>query len=96
MLLERVKNVLLQSLRFNGRYEFIGQAIRTADGVKTFEALDFGSESEPREEGLQVKIHYYPHKEAFMRAVSVSSITTHSILRMISPRLVKNNLDTDI
>lgn len=90
MATKRVKNVLLQSLRFNGRYEFIGQAIQTADGVKTFEALDFGTESEPREEGHQVKIHYYPHKEAFLRAVSVSSITTHSILRIFSPRLVKN------
>ena len=69
----KCKRELRKTLRFDGRYEFIGGAKAMkilGEEVKVFEALDFGSDEEPRDEGRKVSIKYYWNKDAFTRAVS--------------------------
>ena len=68
----KCKYELRKALRFNGRYEFVGRPITGPDGVKVFEALDFGPDDDPREEGSQVGIKYYGDRETFTRAVSLA------------------------
>jgi hypothetical protein len=67
----KCKHELRKALRFNGRYEFVGRPVTGPDGVKVFEALDFGPEDDPKEEGGQVMIKYYGDRDTFTRAVSL-------------------------
>ena len=72
----KCKHELRKTLRFAGRYEFVGSAMTDSDlgeEVKVFEALDFGTDEDPREDGRKVTIKYYGDKDAFTRAVSISS-----------------------
>ena len=73
----KCKLVLRTTLRFDGRYEFVGSAKAAkilGEEVKVFEALDFGSDEEPLEEGRKVTIKYFGNTDAFARAVSRTNL----------------------
>ena len=73
----KCKLVLRKTLRFDGRYEFVGSAKAAkilGEEVKVFEALDFGSDEEPLEEGRKVTIKYFGNTDAFARAVSKTNL----------------------
>jgi ankyrin repeat protein len=75
----KCKYELRKALRFNGRYEFVGRPITGPDGVKVFEALDFGPDDDPKEEGSQVRIKYYGDRETFTRAVSLAIVQRSAV-----------------
>lgn len=67
----KCKEVLRKALRFVGRYEFVGNsAAKSDDGPKIFEALDFGDEKDPIDEGQKVLLHYYGNEINFSEDVS--------------------------
>lgn len=69
----RCKRILRESLRFAGRYEFVGSADKTGlpQNVKAFDALDFGESDEGSDNARQVVLIYYENRRDYLRDVSV-------------------------
>lgn len=69
----KCKKELRKTLRFRGRYEFLGK--RPSDNeVKEFDALDFGPENDPRDDGRPVIVKYYEDNNVFDRIVSTAHV----------------------
>jgi ankyrin repeat protein len=66
----KCQHELRKTLRFHGRYEFLSKLPTSDNGVKEFDALDFGPENETRDEGKPVMIKYYEDDDAFEQIVS--------------------------
>ena len=69
--------ILQRSLRFLGRYEFVGPSALFADpsrGIKIFEALDFGAD-ESNHLGKNVTLRCYASEDTFLDEVSVLSLS---------------------
>lgn len=67
----RCREVLNNSLRFLGRFEFVGSGPLRADpdvGLKVFDALDFGGNKS--DEGKRVLLESYASEDAFETRVS--------------------------
>jgi hypothetical protein len=76
----KCKQELRKALRFVGRYEFIGSGATDAeDGPKLFEALDFGTDKDPIDDGQRVLLQYYGNEQTFAEAVSSLSYQTYGI-----------------
>ena len=68
------RQVLRKALRFVGRFEFLGNSAVFADealGLKVFEALDFGTNNEPRVEGRRVMLHCYGREDSYRKDTSL-------------------------
>jgi hypothetical protein len=72
----RCRDELRKALRFVGRFEFVGgTALQSSvPGLKIFDALDFGSEEEPYEEGRRVELRCYALETTFMDEVRSMSL----------------------
>ena len=66
------KEFLTVSLLFVGRFEFLESAYAAqsaTDEVKSFEALDYGREDSPHEEGKRVTLYCYTREEMYNKQV---------------------------
>ena len=67
------KEFLTVSLLYVGRFEFLESAYKaqsSVDEVKMFEALDYGREDSPHEEGKKVTLYCYTNEEVYKSQVS--------------------------
>jgi ankyrin repeat protein len=64
---------LRKSLRFAGRYEFVGSADKTGvpKNIKVFEAIDFGAEENYGDDGRKIILMYYEDRDHYIRDVSI-------------------------
>jgi len=69
----KCKHELRKTLRFHGRYEFLGKLPSSNNEVKEFDALDFGPENELRDEGRPVIVKYYEDDHVFDRITRILS-----------------------
>merc|ERR1719276_62498 len=67
----QIKEVLRKALRFAGRYEFIGGGSSRQNGVKVFEALDFGTDDEAIIEGQKVFLEHHSQEDSYEVATEV-------------------------
>lgn len=64
---------LRKSLRFVGRFEFLGSSALRSDsslGLKVFEALDFGTEESPIRDGRRMLLYCYGTETSYRDEVS--------------------------
>lgn len=69
----KCKEILKRSLRFVGRFEFLGTSAVSTDlnrGIKVFDALDFGDSTEPIHDGKHVLLKCYNREDLYMDEVS--------------------------
>jgi ankyrin repeat protein len=82
----KCRKILRKSLRFAGRYEFVGSADKTGvpNNIKVFEAIDFGTEEDYEDDGRKIILMHYEDREHYIRDVSVytlsdqTDVQTHS------------------
>ena len=67
------KAALRKALRFVGRYEFLGSSpvhSDTTEGLKVFEALDFGTADAPIQDGKPVLLKCFSNEQSYMNEIS--------------------------
>ncbi len=68
----KCKKELRKALRFDGRYEFVGnRSTNAGDSPKNFEALDFGNDEDPIPDGQKVTLLCYSNEMKFASEVSL-------------------------
>eukprot|EP00957_Ditylum_brightwellii_P091004 6929076-Ditylum_brightwellii.AAC.1 len=74
----KCKVALRKALRFVGQYEFVGSVAIQSDsstGLKVFEALDFGTDDEPYEDGRRVLLRCYGREEPYLKEANLITQT---------------------
>jgi hypothetical protein len=78
----KCREVLRRSLRFAGRFEFVGSNPIYSDeeiGLKVFDALDYGTPDDPDEDGRRVILKCFANGESFAEEVSLVAVVFLSL-----------------
>jgi hypothetical protein len=73
----KCRNVLQRALRFVGRFEFLSNSNVQSDesrGLRVFEALDFGTRSDPIPEGRRVLLKCFTREEVYLQEVRSTAL----------------------
>jgi hypothetical protein len=76
----KCRNVLQRALRFVGRFEFLGNSNVQSDesrGLRVFEALDFGTRTDPIPEGRRVLLKCFTREEVYSQEVRSNALTNN-------------------